>query len=232
MSASGSQWLSTRWQEIGDPQQFLLRYGSAVRLYLGSLVRDPHEADEVLQEFMVAVLRHRFATAAPDRGRFRDYLKQSLRHAVADHFQRHGRHAVGGADWDQIADPATTSADRAWLEEWQRCILNRAWRELERHEQHTPGNRFFTLLRLVAEEPDADSVTLATILGERLGQPVRADAVRQQLSRGRRKFAELILAEVRRGLEAPTEEHVQDELQELGLLPFVRDYLKPDGSAD
>lgn len=223
MSTSGSQWISTRWQQITDPEQFLLLYGPAVRRYVHCLVRDPHEADEVLQEFLLAVLRHRFATASPDRGRFRDYLKQALRHAVADHYRRRPRREVSGVAWDQLAGSA---ADQTWRDEWQRCVLDRSWRELERHEQSTPGNLFYTVLRLVADRPDADSATLATLVKAHKGQAVRADAVRQQLSRARRKFAALIVAEVRRGLDHATPAALREELAELGLMRFVSDYLE------
>jgi hypothetical protein len=225
MATSGSAWISTRWERITDPQQFLLLYGPALRRYLQCLIHDAHAADEILQEFLVGVLRHRLATASPDRGRFRDYLKQALRHAVADHYRRQPRREVSGIAWDQVAASGTDASNDAWHEEWRRCVLSGAWRELERYERSTPGNLFYTVLRLVADMPEVDSQTLAALVSQQLDRPVRADAVRQQLSRGRRKFAALIVAGVRRALEQPTAEALEEDLRELGLLPFVRDYL-------
>src|SRR5262249_54204687 len=98
-------------------------------------------------------------------------------------------------------------------------------RALERHQRSAPGNLGYTVLRLTVDHPDANSRELAARAAERSGQPLSPEAFRKQLSRARRLFAELIAAEVRQTLDGATDQQVQDELADLGLLEYVRDYL-------
>ena len=66
---------------------------------------------------------------------------------------------------------------------------------------------------------------LAARLSEQIGRTVRADAFRQQLRRARKHFAKLIVAEVQQTLQNPTAEAVEQELFDLDLMPFVREFL-------
>src|SRR5262245_61954396 len=74
---------------VGSAQQRLLEhYGGAVHRYLLGGLRDPEAADELFQEFAVRFLRGDFQNADRGRGRFRDYVKTSLFHLVADYQRR------------------------------------------------------------------------------------------------------------------------------------------------
>src|SRR5262245_20611504 len=68
--------------------QLLLRYHSAVYRYLLGIVRDSEVAAELSQEFAVRFLRGDFHRANPQRGRFRDFLKTSLRHLAQDYWRK------------------------------------------------------------------------------------------------------------------------------------------------
>ena len=70
--------------------RLLLRYSGAVYRYLLGAVRDPEAASDLCQEFAMRFLRGDFRRAAPDRGRFRDYVKVALVNLVNDH-HRAGR---------------------------------------------------------------------------------------------------------------------------------------------
>src|SRR5262245_54311576 len=59
-------------------QLLLERYGGAVRRYLLGLLKDPHEADDLTQEFALLVVTGKFHGADPAKGRFRNYVKTSL----------------------------------------------------------------------------------------------------------------------------------------------------------
>jgi RNA polymerase sigma-70 factor (ECF subfamily) len=83
-------------------------------------------------------------------------------------------------------------------------------------------------LRLAIKSPQENSAQLAAQLSERLGRSVRPEAFRQQLSRARRRFARLVLEEVRRTLEEPSPERLIEELTEVGLMAYVRPYLPRD----
>jgi hypothetical protein len=221
--------ISTRWPLISDPGQFVLRYAPAIRRYLGAILSDPHEADEASQDFLVKALSSGFSPERVTRGRFRDYLKAAVRNAAITRFRRR-RHTAGDDALDAVAAPddVQAEADRAWLAEWRGCLLDRVWQSLELHERRTAGNCFYSAVKLASDDPQADSPTLAGRLSEKKGKPITPEAFRQQLSRGRRQFASLLVDEVKRTIEQPTKQAVLDELSELGLTPFVKPYLKGD----
>jgi RNA polymerase sigma factor (sigma-70 family) len=226
-AASNLDHITTRWPAIRDPAQFVLRYAPAVWKYLAALLRDPHDADEVAQEFLARVVERGFANADPGRGRFRDYLKAAVRNAALNYLR--GKRRAPQADLDRLALAGGEDAnEQAWVAEWQRCALDKAWRVLDRHQANTPGNLFHTVLRLYVDHPDDDSEALAARASALAGRPLRADAFRKQLSRARRLFAEALLEEVKQTLESPTPRQVEEELVELGLMPYVADFLPDD----
>ena len=59
------------------------------------------------------------------------------------------------------------------------------------------------------------------------GRPLRADAFRKQVSRARFMLAKLLVREVIQTLDRPTPEQVKEELVELSLWEYVRDFLPP-----
>jgi DNA-directed RNA polymerase specialized sigma24 family protein len=211
--------ISTRWNSVNDPLQFVMRYAPAIRNYLGALIPNQHDADEATQEFLLRAVQRGFRHASPDRGRFRDYLKAAVRNAAFKHLRRR-RNAIS---IDAVPDPAAEVADRIWLRDWHNCILTRAWRSLDRHEREHPGGLAHTVLKIAADYAEEDSAAQAARVSASCGRPVRADAFRKQLSRARRLFAGFLVEAVRETLEEPTPERVQEELGELGLLRYVRD---------
>ncbi len=218
--------ISTRWSRITDPLQFVLRYAPAVRRYLRAMIDDPHDAEDVAQTFMLRVVRKPFTPDCVRHGRFRDYLKAVLRNAAIDLFRARGRAPAGRADLDQLAAPEVESAaDRAWLAEWRECLLQRAWDGLEQYEREAPDSLAYTALKLLTEQPDADSTALAAQASARTGRPVRPDAYRKQVSRARRRFAQLLVREIQMTLERPDADAVAEELRDLGLMEYVRDFL-------
>ena len=83
------------------------------------------------------------------------------------------------------------------------------------------------VLRLRIEHPEDDSEQLAARLMEAAGRPFRADALRQQFA-DRLRFAQLLVEEMACGLDDPTPERVEEDLCEVGLMEYVRDFLPPD----
>ena len=215
--------ISTRWSQLGDPVQFMFRYGPAIRRYLSALLDNPADVEDISQDIVVSVINAGFAHASPDKGRFRNYLKTSVRNAAFKHRSRKRPGQLSNAAAEQLGGP---DAERDWVDEWRRCALARAWAEIEAFQERTRGNLFATVLRLRMEHPKADSSELAAKASELAGRHVGESAARQQLSRARKKFAELLVDEARRTLENPTPEAVRDELIEVGLMPWVRGYVE------
>jgi DNA-directed RNA polymerase specialized sigma24 family protein len=229
--------ISTHLATLQDAQRFVMRYGKAIQTYLTAVVRDPDDAKDVFQDLVAGLLGRGGPTtwpglAAPtaSRGRFRDYLKVIARNAALSFFRKKNRRHATDIAPDDHADPTSTddAADRAMTAEWQRCVLEKVWRELETHERQSPGNLFHTALRVYTEFPNDDSVKQAATVSAKLNRTVSPEAFRKQVSRGKRLMAELILREVAATVDDASADDVEAELTELGLMKYVRDYLPDD----
>ncbi len=107
-------------------RELIGRYHGAVYPYLLGALRDEEAALEQFQEFSVRFLLGDFRRAAPERGRFRDFLKTARLHLIADyHRARRERPPPLPPD---LAAPATPGAsDDDFLPSWREELLNRAW---------------------------------------------------------------------------------------------------------
>jgi hypothetical protein len=217
--------ISTHWPVVGDPVQFVFRYAPAVRRYVGALVENAHDADDVVQDFLTRAVGRPFQPEQIRKGRFRDYLKAVLRNAAISHFRRGARRPTAADCSTFPARDVDDAADRAWLTEWRGCLLQRAWEALEQHEHRAPEGMAYTSLRLAADYPHESSASLAARASALTGRSVGVDAFRKQLSRARRHFAQMLVQEIRQTLEHPRAEDVVEELCDLGLMEYVRDFL-------
>src|SRR5436190_16567444 len=87
--------ITTRWSLITDPGHFVLRYAAAIRGYVLAILKNEHDAEEVIQEFLLRVCQKGFAPEQVTRGRFRDYLKSSVRNAALMLLRRRARDPAG-----------------------------------------------------------------------------------------------------------------------------------------
>jgi Sigma-70 region 2 len=218
--------ITTEWDIVRDPGEFVCRYVSAIQSYFEALLKNPHDAEEVSQEFMLRVVQVGFVRVKPELGRFRDYLKTAVRNAALNYQQRRRSPARNNADMTHVAAPSSPlAADAEWLASWRRCLLSRAWRALAKHERRRPEGLPFTVLRLKAQHANEDSMSLAARTAKVSGRPVRVDAFRKQVSRARRLFASLLVKEVSQTLDGATPARVAEELQAIDLMKYVRDLL-------
>lgn len=201
----------------------VLRYAPALRRYLGRITTDQHAADDLAQDALVRLLRGDFAGADPNRGRFRDLLKESIRNLARNQWSKEARRRPKDFDLNLLADD-DGATDAGWLVEWRKIVLDFAWAELKQAEQ-SQGGYPYTILRLRTEHPEEKSAQLAQRLSSLLGSPVRADAARQMLSRARKRFADAVIENVRSCLDDPSFERVQEELAALELLDLFKTHL-------
>ncbi|MBC7855510.1 MAG: sigma-70 family RNA polymerase sigma factor [Pirellulaceae bacterium] len=207
----------------------ILRYSGAIRSYVGALVKDDADADEVAQDCLVRMLKGDFASADPTKGRFRDFLKVAVKNMVRSHWDKKNRRT--GVAYDVAQHEQTgeeNAAEGAWAANWQRTVLDATWRSLEAFQRANAGCVYYTLLQLRAANPDDDSPQLAEKLSAATGKPWRADAGRQQLRRARLRFAQLLLEELARSLKDAGPDEIEEELIDLGLIEYVRPFLPDD----
>ncbi len=208
-------------------QALVLRYAKAIRRYVGGILKNSEDADELAQEVVVRLMQGDFGGADPNRGRFRDLLKTAVRNMVHNHWSKSNRRKAADTDLETIASRPADD-DWNWDAEWRTSILEHAWSAVKKFESENPTNPAYTLLRLRTEFPDCTSEFLAEKLGAKLGAPVRADACRQMLRRARLRFVDALVAEIGLGLSGPTPAGIADELAAIGLLERVKDFLPDD----
>jgi RNA polymerase sigma-70 factor (ECF subfamily) len=215
--------------EAANParQQLLERYGVAVRRYLHKVLRDPDAADEVFQEFALELVKGGLRGADPQRGRFRNFVKGTLFHLIADYHQKRRKWPgpLPGDGAALAANPEDWESDQRFLESWCDELLARAWAALAESEAQT-RQPVHAVLRFRADHPDMRSPEMAEELTALLGRPFTGAGVRQILHRAREKFADLLLDEVAQSLDNPTAEQLVQELVELGLLDYCRPALE------
>lgn len=208
---------------------FIQRYQRAAYRYLLGAVRDPDTADDLFQEFALRFMRGDFRRADPERGRFRDYLKTTLYHLVADHFGQQRKRAVplntdvaesAGEQW------GLAESDQQFASSWRAELLSRAWAVLKEDER-AGGQPYYTVLRFRTEHPAANSQESARQLTDELQRqpPFTETSVRKTLQRARAKFADYLLRDVAFSLGDPTIDRLEEELIDLELLAYCRSAL-------
>lgn len=229
--------IATRWSLVrlahhaGDRNAIqarnalVLRYSAATRRYLVAFAGE--DADDLAQDMMVHLLQGGLSGADQQRGRFRDYLKTTIRNFVRNHWSRMKRRKtldIANADFVASDDVLETQ----WLAAWQKSVLEHAFDALENFENDRPTSYATTIVRLRLEHSEATSDQLAEHFTAATGKPMRADALRQLLRRARLKFAECIVDEVAAGISEPTPGAIAEELAAVGLLDHVKDFLPDD----
>src|SRR6266567_4572428 len=117
---------------LDDPSRFMMRYAAPIQSYVGVIIHNRHDAEEVIQDFLVRVMTHGFAGATPGRGRFRDYLKAAVRNAAAAHLRKAKasqlRQEQSPAEPPKSTEDAAQEFEQHWVQHWRQCVLDRAWR--------------------------------------------------------------------------------------------------------
>jgi DNA-directed RNA polymerase specialized sigma24 family protein len=195
----------------------LLPYSGAVYRYLLGAVRDPDVAADLCQDFAVRFLRGDFHRVAPEKGRFRDYVKMALVNLANDHHR--ARQAGPQPLAIDAAAPELPSEDD-FVGGWRQSVLDQTWKALA---EENPTFHVVLLLRI--ENPDMPSGEMAERASAQLGKPMSAENIRKSLQRAHAKFADLMLDQIADSLHEPTIEELEAELQALDLLRYCRSTL-------
>ena len=227
--------LSTQWTMLfqahnGTPEQIsdalkimMLRYEGAVHRYFLKAVGDHEAVRELDQEFALRFLKGNFLKYDPKLGRFRDYVKRSVRNLMMDHHRGQGRTRHLETDYDQavVVNSGVDQIDEQLIAAWRDELLDRAWNALEDLEKRT-GQPHYTVLKYRVRNPDLSSDELARGLAPVLGKPLSGGALRNRLQHAREKWVGLLVEEVKASLRSPTREQVEEELAELRLLRYCK----------
>jgi DNA-directed RNA polymerase specialized sigma24 family protein len=119
-------------------EEFARRYAPAIRAYVGALVHDREEAEELAQGFYTDVILsgRLLQRYDPARGAFRPFLKQALRNYVVSAARSRGRQKRNpqgevvrpdqqSAGWEPFG-PVTRPPEAAFHEAWVRSLLGEA----------------------------------------------------------------------------------------------------------
>ena len=215
--------ISTRWTSLQDPQRFAVRYSPAILAYLEAILKDPHLARDVAQDFFIHFVERGLPRASRDRGRFRDYLKAAVRNAALTEFRKRQRNQADPTVLASIPDEQEAAADADMRRAWAAVMLEKLWRALDHHQRQNAGNYAYSVLKVSLEHAAEDSDQQAARVSRIVGQPLNAAAFRKQRSRARALAAQILLDEVRSTVAEPNE--VEAELADLQLLGLLRDYL-------
>ncbi|MFL5359128.1 RNA polymerase sigma factor [Archangium sp.] len=177
----------------------------------------PDKAKDLIQGFLTRVLeKNALAVVEPGRGRFRSWLLASVKHYLANEWDRERAEKRGGTRvqvdledaetcFNQVPMPGLTP-ERAFERRWALGLLRRVLTALgEEYAREGQALRFEKLQQTITGE-EADSYAhIATELGMREG------AVRKAAFRLRQRYQELLLTELSHTVEKP--EDVTDELR-------------------
>ena len=238
----GEQFPETSWtllakaREQGDlgsraREDFSHRYYRPVHRFLLLLVRDGEQAQELAQEFFIRLsgpggLLER---AHPERGKFRDYLRESLRNLARDHYRRNRAQALQihpdqahGEGWDIVDLPGLPVAEAAFHHEWVKVTLAEALTQVRalchKRNQQVHLNLFEARYLSEAERPPSWEELGAGYSMDQKTARERADTVARHFRIVlRRMLRNEIIAPERAGRRRPqlTEPAIDEEIKAL-----------------
>ena len=227
--------ISTNWEELiaahddehlGDTGyrlrgEILRRYANCVFQYIVGATKNHHAAEDLAQEFALRFVRGDFRNANQRQGRFRDYLKTSLRNLVTDFFRSKTKiESIEKLGDINARTVELESLESTFAEQWRQRVLGIAWNALRDFEA-AKQTQYYSVLFLRTEHPNSSSDHLAQLFSEQRGQIVTAAWIRQTLHRARSKFAELLIDEVGKTLNSNSRQEIRDELADLGLKKYI-----------
>ena len=149
----------TTWVEVTDRKKIVNQYWIALKTYLGALLsRFPEyraEGDDFLQDFIKEKILHPgwLEKADPNKGRFRDLLKSSLRNFVTGEIRKREAAKRGGSsslvpldDLEQEIpgpEPVSDSFDMAWLQ----MLLSETLEKMKQGCAASDSNHIWKILR-------------------------------------------------------------------------------------
>jgi RNA polymerase sigma-70 factor (ECF subfamily) len=211
---------SPRWQQ--SLSQLCQLYWYPLYAFVRRQGCTASEAEDLTQEFFLRVLEKGYLDAAgPEKGKFRTFLLVCLRRFLANEHDRQTAQKRGGGNRVlsidfavaeshyqlEPADPATPQ--RVFERRWALALLDLVMRRLQSEYAESGKAALFDRLKvfLVCDEAPARYSDLERELN------VSASALKVAVHRMRRRYGQLLSAEIARTLDAKTS--VQEEINAL-----------------
>jgi RNA polymerase sigma factor (sigma-70 family) len=198
-------------------------YYAPVVAFLSRSNQNEDQARELAHEFFSGILaRDGIGGADPQRGRFRTYLLGAVKHFLSNNraavaCEKRGHHIVhepihSGTDTSpglDIPDTSLLPPDDFFDREWALSVLRSGLAALEQEANAAGTDSQFHVLKpwLTGERPDVTQAEAARALG------ISEGAVRVAIYRLRRRFRELVKAEVSRTVYSASD--IEYELRHL-----------------
>jgi RNA polymerase sigma-70 factor (ECF subfamily) len=216
-SAPGDIFATTRWTVVlaagrkSDPQaevaleELCRAYWFPLYAYVRRRGHSKEDAEDLTQEFFARFLEKNYLEGlSAERGRFRAFLLASLKHFLANEWDKSRRQKRGGGvthlslDWRtadtqfQVAATAEPSPDKAFDREWAVTLLAKVIERLHTEcEADDRGKQFAELkIFLTAGKGDLSHADAAKTLGMDEG------AVRVAVHRLRKRYRQLLRDEI------------------------------------
>jgi RNA polymerase sigma-70 factor (ECF subfamily) len=190
--------------------------------YVRRRVADPHDALDLVQEFFSRLLdKNIIAVADPSRGRFRAFLLTSLRHFLADQWDKSRAKKRGGdravlsfevseGETRYMLEPADElTPERLYDRQWTITLLDRVMGQLRDELVRAGKQAHFAELSvfLSGRQADVSYATAARALG------ISEGAAMVAAHRMRRRYHDLLRAEIAETVASPDE--IDDEIRRL-----------------
>jgi RNA polymerase sigma-70 factor (ECF subfamily) len=203
-------------------EQLCRAYWRPIYTFICHRGHNPQDAQDLTQEFFVRLLSKNYlGGVGPSKGRFRTFLLASLRHFLANEWDKaNARKRGGGRVFVSLSEPVTgtSSAVEPVDNETAEVVFDRAWalalldQALARLRQEHVGDgkaQFFDQLK-------------STLTGERTSLPYSSIGARLGLSEGavkvavhrlRQRYRQLLREEIAHTVSTP--EQIEEELRAL-----------------
>jgi RNA polymerase sigma factor (sigma-70 family) len=197
-------------------------YWYPLYVYVRRQVQNPHDAQDLTQEFFARLLEKKYLRLAdPDRGKFRGFLLKSLKHFLVNEWEkartqkRGGRHSFIHLDADiaesrYAAEPIQTlTLDQVYEKRWAVTLIEVVLARLRETYATTDRLPIFEALKafIWGEQTTLCYAEVAPQLGLSEG------AIKVAVYRLRARYRELLRAEIAQTVATPGE--VDEELQHL-----------------
>jgi RNA polymerase sigma factor (sigma-70 family) len=197
-------------------------YWSPLYTYVRRQGKNPHDAQDLTQEFFATLLEKDFLAAVdPKKGRFRSFLLASLKHFLSNARDRARAQKRGGGQTPlsldfasaesgivfQVADGQTP--EKAFEKAWAMTLLEQALAQLRKEYVERGKHELFEQLKTTLTEGRSDVAYVE--LSSRLG--VSEAAVKMAVVRLRQRYREVLRSEIAQTVSNQAE--VEDELREV-----------------